>query len=199
MLTFLWVQLLTILSSMDACRFDRIVGCSVVETFVPTQISRFLRTLKRLQVPGGTTLIEVVACAVARMATHAWTNKYVRSSYTCHAITLAHIRGLMDESGLEIHEIEAFSSHYERTFLAWYSRFQAQWHDDYEEEFEQRVQRSRQGSSSSTVSTAVSTIGDRAGIRSLPESFRRTWEFYLLHSAACFRVQALQVYQLRLS
>lgn len=184
---------------MDACRFDRIVGCSVVETFVPTQISRFLRTLKRLQVPGGTTLMEVVACAVARMATHAWTNKYVRSSYTCHAITLAHIRGLMDESGLEIQEIEAFSSHFERTFMAWYSRFQAQWHDDYEEEFGQRLQRSRQGSSSSTVSTAASTIGDRAGIRSLPESFRRTWEFYLLHSAACFRVQALQVYQLRLS
>ncbi len=30
----------------------------------------------------------------------------------------------------------------------------------------------------------------------LPESFRRTWEFYLLHRAACFRVCTLQPYQM---
>ncbi|OQR88615.1 hypothetical protein THRCLA_10205, partial [Thraustotheca clavata] len=32
----------------------------------------------------------------------------------------------------------------------------------------------------------------------LPESFRRTWEFYLLHTAACYRARKLQGYQVTL-
>ncbi len=33
---------------------------------------------------------------------------------------------------------------------------------------------------------------------SLPGSFRRTWEFYLLHMAACYRARHLQIYQMTL-
>ena len=33
----------------------------------------------------------------------------------------------------------------------------------------------------------------------LPDSFRRTWEFYLLHSAACLRVRAIQSYLVELA
>ncbi|EQC25170.1 hypothetical protein SDRG_16953 [Saprolegnia diclina VS20] len=35
-------------------------------------------------------------------------------------------------------------------------------------------------------------------VRELPESFRRTWEFYLLHTAACYRARNLQGYQVTL-
>ncbi|KAF0689273.1 Aste57867_19252 [Aphanomyces stellatus] len=38
----------------------------------------------------------------------------------------------------------------------------------------------------------------KATAAALPDSFRRTWEFYLLHTAACFRARNLQVYQVTL-
>ncbi|KAH9111377.1 hypothetical protein LEN26_011267 [Aphanomyces euteiches] len=38
----------------------------------------------------------------------------------------------------------------------------------------------------------------QADASTLPDSFRRTWEFYLLHTAACFRARNLQIYQVTL-
>ncbi|OWZ04130.1 hypothetical protein PHMEG_00024022 [Phytophthora megakarya] len=167
-------KLLTILSGFRASKFDRITLCGVVETMPDTQRTRFLRTLKRIQTVNGTTLLEFSACTAAHMTTHAWTNKYVHSSFPCYAITLPLMRLLASETGFTLGDTLGYSDHYERTFLEWNRRFQAQWGND------------------SGTATPLQFMP------SLPESFKRTWEFYLLHSAACYRSGALQVFQIRM-
>ncbi|RLN90636.1 hypothetical protein BBJ28_00023043 [Nothophytophthora sp. Chile5] len=170
-------KLLTSLSGFHASKFDRIACCGVVETMVDMQKTRFLRTLKRIQAPNGVTLLELNACTTAHMMTHAWSNKYVNSAFPCHAVTLAHVRLLADETGLTLRDIASYSDHYERTFIEWNRRFQTRWGQD-------------------TTGPDASHPVEHA--QSLPESFKRTWEFYLLHSAACFRAGALQAYQIRM-
>ncbi|KAG7375637.1 Mycolic acid cyclopropane synthetase [Phytophthora pseudosyringae] len=178
-------KLLTILSGFRASKFDRITLCGVVETVPDVQRTRFLRTLKRIQTTNGTTLLEFSACTAAHMATHAWTNKYVHSAYPCHAITLPLMRRLAGETGFTLRDSLGYSGHYERTFLEWNRRFQAQWGHD---------------SAPNGVDQAIPTdqTTQLQHTSSLPESFKRTWEFYLLHCAACYRSGALQVFQIRM-
>ncbi|RMX64616.1 hypothetical protein KXD40_002093 [Peronospora effusa] len=175
-------KLLTILSSFRVSEFDRVTLCGVVEALPDTKRIRFLRTLKRIQAANGTTLLEFSACTAAHMTTHAWTNKYVHSSYPCYAITLPFMCRLASETGFTLRETLGYSDHYERTFLEWNRRFQAQWGHDV-------VTRSL------AATDQTSPLQD---MPSLPESFKRTWEFYLLHSAACYRSGALQVFQIRM-
>ncbi|ETI37549.1 hypothetical protein, variant [Phytophthora nicotianae] len=179
-------KLLTLLSGFRASKFDRITLCGVMETVPDVQRTRFLRTLKRIQTANGTTLLEFSACTAAHMATHAWTNKYVHSSYPCYAITLPLMRRLAGETGFTLRDTLGYSDHYERTFLEWNRRFQAQWGHD---------------ATSNAVgqATTMTQTTQVQYLPSLPESFKRTWEFYLLHSAACYRSGALQVFQIRMS
>ncbi|KAF1335358.1 Ww domain-binding protein 4, partial [Globisporangium splendens] len=185
-------KLLTTLSGFHASNFDRIVCSGVVETLVDSQKLRFLRTIKRVQKSHALMLLEFIACSTARTTTHGWNNKYVNSSFPCYPFTLAQFRMLVDECAFTVHEIAAYSQHYEQTFLEWHRRFQARWHDDDDSQQQLLLQGRRLGRLSSGGSVEAAPL-DRD--RSLPESFKRTWEFYLLHSAACFRAQALQVYQ----
>lgn len=168
------------MSAFPALRFDRIVCIGVIETLDDIQLTRFLRTLRRIKAPGASTLVEFVACTAAHMTTHAWNNKYIHSSFPCYAITLPHFRALSREAGFTLHDIAGYSAHFEQTFLEWNRRFQAQW------------------GPTGDGPIQIPVDGEPVAIRSLPESFKRTWEFYLLHSAACFRVQALQAYQVRM-
>uniref|UniRef100_K3W6U0 RNA methyltransferase n=1 Tax=Globisporangium ultimum (strain ATCC 200006 / CBS 805.95 / DAOM BR144) TaxID=431595 RepID=K3W6U0_GLOUD len=188
-------KLLTTLSGFHASNFDRIVCSGVIETLVDSQKLRFLRTIKRVQKSNALMLLEFIACSTARTTTHGWNNKYVNSSFPCYPFTLTQFRMLVDECAFTVHEIAAYSQHYEHTFLEWHRRFQARWHDD-DDSQQLLLQGRRLGRLSSGGSMEAAPL-DRD--RSLPESFKRTWEFYLLHSAACFRAQALQVYQVRLS
>jgi cyclopropane-fatty-acyl-phospholipid synthase len=175
-------KLLTILSGFRASKFDRITMCGVVETVPDTQRTRFLRTLKRIQAANGTTVLEFSACTAAHMTTHAWTNKYVHSAFPCYAITLPLMRRLTGETGFTLRDTLGYSDHYERTFLEWNRRFQAQWGHD----------------TPPVTATATDQTPQLQRVQSLPESFKRTWEFYLLHSAACYRSGALQVFQIRM-
>ncbi|KAL4096079.1 hypothetical protein PRIC1_009444 [Phytophthora ramorum] len=178
-------NLLTILSGFRASKFDRITLCGVAETVPDLQKTRFLRTLKRTQTTNGTTLLEFSACTAAHMTTHAWTNKYVHSAYPCYAITLPLMRRLVGETGFTLRDTVGYSDHYERTFLEWNRRFQVQWGHD-----------STPSAVDQTAPADQTTELPR--VQSLPESFKRTWEFYLLHSAACYRSGALQVFQIRM-
>ncbi|TMW60539.1 hypothetical protein Poli38472_000581 [Pythium oligandrum] len=177
-------KLLTTLSSISASRFDRIVGCGVVEALEPSQLPRFFRTIKRIQVAGGCTLLDVVACPALRSTIHAWSNKYINGGFPAHAITLTRTRDLFERSGFTIHEIVVGTHHFERTFTEWHRQFQVHWGVT---EVPAHL-RERRPSQPPPMRTSA-----------LPLSFRRTWEFYLLHNAACFRAQVLQVYQVRVS
>lgn len=178
-------KLLTILSVFRASKFDRITLCGVMETIPDAQRTRFLRTLKRIQTANGTTLLEFSACTAAHMMTHAWTNKYVHSAYPCYAITLPFMRRLAGETGFTLRDTLGYSDHYERTFLEWNRRFQAQWgHDSAPRSLGQTA--------------ATDQMAQLQHMPSLPESFKRTWDFYLLHSAACYQSGALQVFQIRM-
>ncbi|KAF4047215.1 Mycolic acid cyclopropane synthetase [Phytophthora infestans] len=178
-------KLLTLLSGFRASKFDRITLCGVMETIPDVQRTRFLRTLKRIQTANGTTVLEFSACTAAHMATHAWTNKYVHSAYPCYAITLPFMRRLAGETGFTLRDTLGYSDHYERTFLEWNRRFQAQWGHD---------------SAPNRVGQALTMVQmtQLQHMPSLPESFKRTWEFYLLHCAACYQSGALQVFQIRM-
>ncbi|EGZ28090.1 hypothetical protein PHYSODRAFT_475526 [Phytophthora sojae] len=176
-------KLLTILSGFRASKFDRITLCGVVETVPDVQRTRFLRTLKRIQTANGTTLLEFSACTAAHMTTHAWTNKYVHSAYPCYALTLPLMRRLAGETGFTLQDTVGYSDHYERTFLEWNRRFQAQWGQDTPPRGAGQV-------------ASTDHMGQLQRMPLLPESFKRTWEFYLLHSAACYRSGALQVFQI---
>ncbi|KAE8910936.1 hypothetical protein PF005_g1701 [Phytophthora fragariae] len=176
-------KLLTILSGFRASKFDRITLCGVVETVPDVQRTRFLRTLKRIQTVNGTTLLEFSACTAAHMTTHTWTNKYVHSAYPCYALTLPLMRRLASETGFTLRDTVGYSDHYERTFREWNRRFQAQWGQD-----------TPPRAAGQIASTDQADQVQR--MPSLPESFKRTWEFYLLHSAACYRSGALQVFQI---
>ena len=172
-----------------------------MEALLDSQKLRFLRTIKRIQKSHALMVLEFIACSTARTTTHGWNNKYVNSSFPSHPITLAHFRMLVDECAFTVHEIAAYSQHYEHTFLDWHRRFQARWHEE-DESQPQQLQGRRLGLLSSSGPVSVeppprASLLDRS--RSLPESFKRTWEFYLLHSAACYRAQALQVFQARMS
>ena len=171
-------KLLALLDGYRASKFDRITLCGVMETIPDTQRTRFLRALKRVQTSNGTTLLELSVCTAAHMTTHAWTNKYVHSAFPCYAITLPCVRQLAGETGFTLQDTLGYSEHYERTFLEWNRRFQAQWGHD------------------AATDDPTSPLQP---MPSLPESFKRTWEFYLLHSAACYRSRALQVFQVRMS
>lgn len=171
-------KLLTLLSGFCASRFNRITLCGVLETTPESQQSRLLRTLKRIQKPNGLTLLEFSACTATHMATHAWTNKYVHGAYPCYAITLPMLRQLARATGFTLRHTLGYSDNYERTFLEWNRRFQAQY---------------------ATVEAVDHATIKNSPMPSLPESFKRTWEFYLLHSAACYRSGALQVFQIRMN
>lgn len=119
------------------------------------------------------------------MTTHAWNNKYIHSSFPCYAVTLPIFRAMASEVGFTLQDIAGYSAHFERTFIEWNRRFQAQW----------TTPEDTLRDSISTTRTSLTSNTPEVRTRSLPESFKRTWEFYLLHSAACFRVQALQAYQ----
>ncbi|GMF11698.1 unnamed protein product [Phytophthora lilii] len=164
-------KLLTILSGFRAAKFDRINLCGVVETMPDIQRTRFLRTVKRIQTTTGTTLLEFSACTAAHMMTHAWSNKYVHSAYPCYAITLPLMRRLAGDTGFTLRDTVGYSDHYERTFIEWNHRFQVRWGHE----------------ASSTQTTTADQPAQLQHMPSLPESFKRTWEFYLLHSAACYR------------
>ncbi|KAG7401934.1 hypothetical protein PHYBOEH_009514 [Phytophthora boehmeriae] len=123
-------RLLTTLSGFRASKFDRITLCGVVETIPDMQRTRFLRTMKRIQTANGTTLLEFSACTAAHMMTFAWTNKYVHSTYSCYAMTLPSLRRLSNETGFTIRDIVGYSDHFERTFIEWNRRFQAECAND---------------------------------------------------------------------
>lgn len=196
------VQLLTTLSGFRASNFDRIVCSGVVEALVDAQKLRFLRTIKRIQKADAAMVLEFIACSAARTTTHGWNNKYVNSAFPCYPFTLQHFRVLVSECAFTVHEIAAYSQHYEHTFLEWHRRFQARWsEDDAAQQRHVQLQGRRLGRLSSNGGS-IDSDSARAALdrnRTLPESFKRTWEFYLLHSAACFRAQALQVFQVRMS
>ncbi|CAH0515332.1 unnamed protein product [Peronospora belbahrii] len=172
-------KLLTTLSSFRASKFDRITLCGVMETVPDKHRTRFLRTLKHIQTAHGTTLLEFSACTAAHMTTHAWTNKYVHSAYPCYAVTLQSVRRIAHETGFTLYDTLGYSEHYERTFLEWNRRFQAQWGHD-------------------VTPRSLDQTTPLQNTLLLPESFKRTWEFYLLHLAACYRSGALQVFQIRM-
>lgn len=160
---------------------------------------RLLRTVKRIQKADARMVLEFIACSAARTTTHGWNNKYVHSAFPCFPVTLAHFRALVSDCAFTVHDIAGFSQHYERTFLEWHRRFQTRWSDESDSRARLlQLQGRRLGRLSSTGGS-----GDADArvppTRSLPESFKRTWEFYLLHSAACFRAQVLQVFQVQLS
>jgi cyclopropane fatty-acyl-phospholipid synthase-like methyltransferase len=189
-------KLLTALSSISASRFERIVASGVVEVFDPmTQLPRFFRTIKRIQAPGGYTLFDFVACSASRSTTHTWNNLYINGAFTVHALTLSRVRDLLELSGFSVQEIAGYSDHHERTFMEWYRRFQACWGDANTAWPRVSVARQRQPPQQRVAQDNAAI--QRAGDYSLPQSFRRTWEFYLLHSAACYRAHVLQAYQLR--
>ncbi|KAI9908594.1 hypothetical protein PsorP6_004377 [Peronosclerospora sorghi] len=178
-------ELLTMLAGFHTSQFDRITLCGVMEAVPKSQRTRFLRTLKRIQNANGTTLLEFSACTAAHMLTHSWTNKYVNGAYPCYAISLPYMRRLAFEMGFTLHETLGYSDHYERTFLEWNRRFQAQWGSNAElRSFDQ--------------TTAVDQMTSLQQMP-LPDSFKRTWEFYLLHSAALYRSGALQVFLIRMN
>lgn len=182
-------QLVTTVTGFSTSRFDRIVCIGAVETLDEVQSPRFLRSLRRIEAPRGSTLLEFVACTATNMTTHAWNNKYIHCSFPCYAITLPIFRALVSDAGFTIHDIAGYSAHFERTLLEWNRRFQARWSTSDDAPSRRDITGSADG--------ALTLDAER--VRSLPESFRRTWEFYLLHSAACFRVQALQAYQVRMA
>ncbi|TYZ64892.1 hypothetical protein PybrP1_001115 [[Pythium] brassicae (nom. inval.)] len=192
-------KLLTVLSGFRASKFDRIACSGVVEALVDAQKLRLLRTVKRIQKSGARVVLEFVACSAARTTTHCWSNKYVHSAFPCFPVTLAHFRTLVSDCAFAVRDIAGYSQHYERTFLEWHRRFQARWSD--ESGGSARLLQ-LQGRRLGRLSSAGGSVDSEARVpptRSLPESFKRTWEFYLLHSAACFRTQALQVFQVQLS
>lgn len=171
-----------------------------METLVDVEKLRLLRTIKRIQKADARMVLEFIACSAARTTTHGWNNKYVNSSFPCYPVTLGHFHTLVSECAFTVHDIAGFSQHYEHTFLEWHRRFQARWSEDDGAQQQQRMlqlQGRRLGRLSSNGGSVDSDT--RATDRSLPESFKRTWEFYLLHSAACFRAQALQVFQVQMS
>uniref|UniRef100_A0AAV1T2Z1 Uncharacterized protein n=1 Tax=Peronospora matthiolae TaxID=2874970 RepID=A0AAV1T2Z1_9STRA len=179
-------QLLSLLGGYRTSKFDRITLCGVIETVPDTQRTRLLQALKHMQTANGTTLLELSVCTAANMTTHAWTNKYVHSAFPCYAITLPRMRRLARETGFTLHDTLGYSEHYERTFLEWNRRFQAQWGHD-------------AAPRSLGQAAATDPTSPLQQMPSLPESFKRTWEFYLLHAAACYRSGALQVFQVRMS
>lgn len=194
---------MTTLSGFRASNFDRIVCSGVIEALLDAQRLRFLRTIKRIQKAHAVMVLEFIACSAARTSTHGWNNKYVNSSFPCYPMTLNHFRMLVNECAFTTHEIAAYSQHYEHTFLDWHRRFQGRWNEDDEsQQREQQRQRQLQGRRLGRLSSSGGSVDSetaRALDRTLPESFKRTWEFYLLHSAACFRAQALQVFQVQMS
>ncbi|GLD91547.1 hypothetical protein PINS_up000080 [Pythium insidiosum] len=183
-------KLLRTLCSISASRFDRIVGSNVVETLNPIHIPRFFRTLKRIQAPGGFSLLDVVVCGNSRSAVHVWNNTYIHGAFPVQPIMLTTVRNQFETSGFAIDDIAGFTEHFERTFMMWHERFRTRWPAP---------------STDAPVCNSPSSVSEgetappRERQQSLPESFRRTWEFHLLHSAACFRAGLLQVYRLRAS
>lgn len=181
------------MAAFSASRFDRIVCIGAVETLDEAYGLRFLRSLRRVEAPRGSTVLEFVACTATNMTTHAWNNKYIHCSFPCYAITLPIFRALVSEAGFTTHDIAGYSAHFERTLLEWNRRFQARW------SVSDGASARGRGDIAASDDSAPAPNPSAGRARSLPESFRRTWEFYLLHSAACFRVQALQAYQVRMT
>jgi cyclopropane-fatty-acyl-phospholipid synthase len=181
-------KLIFMLSLLERDSFDRVVCCNFLEALQrPQQHAVFQHFRRILKYSGGQVVMDFVTCSAIRTTLHTWNNKYIHGSFGFNPLSLSQVRSLAQVHGFYIEEIVAYTDHYEQTYLAWHRRFKSRWNDIEQSDPLQQV-RPRQDESLTLTSRNPS----------LPESFKRTWEFYLLHSAAAFRARAMQVYQMKL-